>query len=69
MVAKEMGTIDYYNETEGFGRIRNDIGQEVLFYQSGPINGFNLKKGLKVSFELHQTLSIAINVLIIEPKD
>lgn len=64
-----MGTIDYYSETEGFGKIRSDIGEEVLFYQSGPINGADLKKGLKVSFELHQILSIAMNVLIIEPKD
>ncbi len=64
-----MGTIDYYNETEGFGKIRSDIGEEVLFYQSGPINGFNPRRGLKVSFELHQTLSIAVNVLILEPKD
>nr|WP_276898533.1 cold shock domain-containing protein [Pedobacter kyonggii] len=69
MVPKEMGIIDYYNETEGFGKIRNDIGEEVLFYQSSQITGFSLKKGLKVSFNLHQTLSIAINVLIIEPKD
>lgn len=64
-----MGTVDYYSETEGFGKIRNNIGEEVLFYQTGPINGFNFKKGLKVSFELHQVLSIAINVLIIEPED
>ncbi|MDQ0638704.1 cold shock CspA family protein [Pedobacter sp. W3I1] len=69
MVTKEMGTIDYYNETEGFGKIRSNIGEEVLFYQNDSINGLNLRRGLKVSFELHQILSIAINVLILEPKD
>ncbi|MBB6237308.1 cold shock CspA family protein [Pedobacter sp. AK013] len=69
MVTRELGTIDYYDENEGFGKIRSDIGEEVLFYENGLINEFNLRRGIKVSFELHQTLSIAINVLILESKD
>ena len=69
MVTSAKSTIEYYNENEGFGKIMSDIGEEVLFYQNGLINGFNLRRGIKVSFELHQTLSIAINVLILEPKD
>ncbi|MGM9478910.1 hypothetical protein ACS5PU_20975 [Pedobacter sp. GSP4] len=61
-----MGTIGYYNEAEGFGKIETDFGEEVLVYQKGALNGINLKAGLKVSFDMHQALSIAVNVQVID---
>lgn len=63
-----MGIIEYYDEKEGFGRIKSAVGEQVLFYQTGPLNGTHLKKGLKVSFELHGTLALAVNIAVVDPK-
>ncbi len=63
---KQMGIIGCYSEIEGFGKIKTDFGEEVLFYRTGILNGAELKTGLNVSFELHQTLSVAINIQVID---
>lgn len=63
---KQVGIIGCYSEAEGFGKIKTDFGEEVLFYRTGILNGAELKAGLNVSFELHQALSVAINVQVID---
>ena len=61
-----MGIVGSYNETEGFGKIKTDFGEEVLVYRNGILNGVNLKAGFKVSFEMHQALLVAVNVVVID---
>lgn len=61
-----MGTVGCYSEAEGFGKIKTDFGEEVLFYRSSIINSTGLRAGAHVSFEMHQILSVAVNVLVID---
>lgn len=61
-----MGIVGSYNETEGFGKIKTDFGEEVLVYRNGILNGADLKVGLRVSFEMHQALLIAVNVVVVD---
>jgi len=63
---KQMGIIGCYSETEGFGKIKTDFGEEILFYHTGILNGVEPKAGLNVSFEMHQVLSMAINIQVID---
>lgn len=66
---KQVGIIGYYSEAEGFGKIKTDFGEGVLFYRTAILNGAELKAGLNVSFELHQALLVAINVQVIDQPD
>lgn len=63
---KQEGIVSSYNETAGFGKIKTDFGEEVLVYRSGILNGADLKVGLRVSFEMHQALLIAVNVVVVD---
>lgn len=65
-MTKQMGIIGCYSEAEGFGKIKTDFGEEVLFYRTGILNGAELKVGLNVSFEMHQALLVAINIQVID---
>jgi hypothetical protein len=63
---KQMGIIGCYSELEGFGKIKTDFDEEILFYRTGILNGVNLSAGLTVSFEMHQVLSVAVNIQVID---
>jgi cold shock CspA family protein len=63
---KQVGVVRYYDEVKGLGKIENEFGEEILVYQNSLPSGIDLKPGLKVLFELHQALLIAVNVSIID---
>jgi len=50
---KSNGTVKFYNETKGFGFIRQDFTtDEIYFHKNGCIDAIN--RGDKVEFEIEQ---------------
>lgn len=50
-MAKQYGTVKWYNETKRFGFITNEIGEDIFVHHSD-INGLKLKEGDKVQFNV-----------------
>ena len=55
-MAKEQGTVKWFNGSKGFGFIQRDAGEDVFVHYSSIIgDGYkNLEEGQRVEFEVTQ---------------
>ena len=46
------GTVSFFNDSKGYGFIKDQVSQESIFVHANALNGLTLKEGNKVNFEV-----------------
>jgi cold shock CspA family protein len=46
------GTVSFFNDSKGYGFIKDQASQESIFVHANALNGLTLKEGNKVTFEV-----------------
>ncbi|MVN76085.1 cold shock domain-containing protein [Hymenobacter sp. HMF4947] len=46
------GTVSFFNDSKGYGFIKDQTSQESIFVHANALNGLTLKEGNKVTFEV-----------------
>ncbi|WP_435098403.1 cold-shock protein [Halarchaeum sp. P4] len=49
------GTVDFFNETKGYGFIETDDADDDVFFHMEDIGGEDLEEGQEVEFDIKQT--------------
>ena len=49
------GTVDFFNDTGGYGFIESDESDEDVFFHMEDVGGPDLEEGQEVEFEITQT--------------
>jgi len=49
------GTVDFFNDTKGYGFIRTDASDEDVFFHMEDVGGPDLEEGEEVEFDIEQT--------------
>jgi CspA family cold shock protein len=53
-VAMATGTVDFFNDTGGYGFIDSDDSEEDVFFHMEDVGGPDLEEGQEVEFEIEQ---------------
>jgi CspA family cold shock protein len=53
--AMATGTVDFFNDTGGYGFIETDESDEDVFFHMEDVGGPDLEEGQEVEFEIAQT--------------
>ncbi|MBJ6144155.1 cold shock domain-containing protein [Hymenobacter sp. BT559] len=46
------GTVSFFNDSKGYGFIKDQASQESIFVHANALGGLTLKEGNKVTFEV-----------------
>jgi len=49
------GTVDFFNDTKGYGFIETDESDEDVFFHMEDVGGPDLEEGQEVEFDIKQT--------------
>jgi len=49
------GTVDFFNDTKGYGFIRTEDSDEDVFFHMEDVGGPDLEEGEEVEFDIEQT--------------